>query len=45
MGFPPPPLTESRGKYQGFFPNPVASRAKDIIEILKPLLEQDYMKY
>lgn len=44
MGLPPPPYRKQR-KISGFFSNPVASRAKDIIEILKPLLEQDYMKY
>lgn len=39
-----PLLAESRGKFQGFS-NLVASRTKDIIEILKGRLGQDYTKY
>lgn len=37
-------LAESRGKLQGFS-NPVASRTKDVIQILKDLLGQDDMRY
>lgn len=36
---------QKAGKNFRVFSNPVASRAKDITEILKALLEQDYMKY